>query len=167
MDDPQMDYETLTNTKTQERVDSDNLEQLTLLHYILGVVTIIFSSFFIAHIIMGLTMAHNPSAFTPPPTIPPTSAGAPVSVPTAIGFPPDMGYVFAAMGSVVVLGGWTLGGLTVYAGRCLKMRKNYTFIQVTAGLNCVCVVPIGTALGVYTFVVLARPSVKALFQKSG
>ncbi len=56
-----------------------------------------------------------------------------------------------------------MGGLTAYAGRCLRARKNYTFLLVMAALNGTFIMPLGTLLGVFTFVVLMRPSVKALF----
>lgn len=69
----------------------------------------------------------------------------------------------AVFGATAVLGGWTLGGLTAYARRCIRKRKNYTFILVIAGINCAFVMPLGTVLGVFTFVVLTRPMVKPLF----
>lgn len=160
MDDTQVDYETLTGTKSQARIDAENLDLLALFHFILGAVTVLFSSFFIAHVVMGITLAHNPNVFGPPP-----SALSATHDPSDGGFPSPMGYVIATMGALVVLGGWTLGGLTVYAGRCLKRRTNYVFVQVVAGLNCVFVQALGTALGVFTFIVLVRPSVKALFPR--
>lgn len=173
MDDLQTDDATLTGTKPQARIDAENVDLLALFHYMLGAITIVFSSFFIMHIVMGVIMAHNPSAFFPAPSayIPPsahspTPGAAPTPIPTALGFPPAMGYMFATMGTIFVLGGWTLGGLTIYAGRCLKRRTNYVFIQVVAGLNCAFVQLIGTALGVFTFIVLNRPTVKALFERS-
>jgi len=92
MDTPGMDYETLTGTRSQERIDAENLNTLTLCHYIQG-------------------------------------------------------------------------GLTAYAGRCLKAKRNYIFILVIAALNCTFVMRLGTILGVFTFVVLMRPTVKALFPK--
>ncbi len=160
MDTPGMDYERLTGTRSQERVDQEHLGTLALCHYILGGVTALFSSLFIIHIVMGLTIAHNPSAFyapAPPPI--PGQAPMPIGSP----FSPGMGYLFAIMGTVAVLGGWTLGGLTAYAGRCLAARKNYIFLLIIAGINCAFVMPLGTLLGVFTIVVLTRPTVKVLF----
>lgn len=155
MDDPRMDYETITGTKSQARIDAENLDLLATLHYVLGTITVVFSSIFIAHTVMGLTLARNPNAFGTPP---PSASGRPPS-----GFPPQIGYVFAVMGGLIVVGGWTLGGLTIYAGHCLKRRTNYVFIQVIAGLNCAFVQGLGTALGIFTFIVLYRPTVKTLF----
>lgn len=48
----------------------------------------------------------------------------------------------------------------------LAVRRNHMFCLVISGINCL-VVPIGTILGVFTIVVLLRPSVKRLFDPSG
>lgn len=48
----------------------------------------------------------------------------------------------------------------------LAVRRNYMFCLVVSGINCI-VFPIGTALGVFTMVVLMRPSVKELFHQAG
>ncbi len=152
------DPQPLTNPYNQERVDADNLQTLTLCHFIMGGLIALFSCMFIFHIVMGAMMIHNPSAFTP---APPTLSSPPI--PTALGFPPMMGYLFLTMGIIAVISGWTLGGLTAYAGRCLKDRKHYIFILIIAGCSCAFVMPLGTLLGAFTFVVLLRPTVKTLF----
>lgn len=153
-----MNPQPLTPLQNQERTDADNLQTLTLCHFIMGGLIALFSCIFIIHIVMGAMIIHTPSAFTPAP-----SARSSPSVPTALGFPPMMGYLFLTVGIVVVLSGWTLGGLTAYAGRCLKERKHYIFILIIAGCNGAFVMPLGTLLGAFTFVVLLRPTVKALF----
>lgn len=60
-------------------------------------------------------------------------------------------------------------GLTIAVGlgqlftaSSLKSRRNYTFCLVIAGLSCF-LGTLGTAVGVATFLVLVRPSVKRLF----
>ncbi len=52
--------------------------------------------------------------------------------------------------------------LHLFAAAGLKKRARYTLILVVSGLACLSF-PLGTALGVFTIVVLMRPSVKALF----
>jgi hypothetical protein len=64
---------------------------------------------------------------------------------------------------VCVLGGWTLAGLLIYAGRCLARRTRRLFCLVAAGLGCL-FFPLGTVLGVFTFIVLSRPTVRAVFE---
>jgi hypothetical protein len=47
----------------------------------------------------------------------------------------------------------------------IKKRKNRTFSFVVAAMNCL-QFPFGTALGVFTFIVLARPTVKSSYDVS-
>lgn len=48
------------------------------------------------------------------------------------------------------------------AGRYLAERSHYTFCLVMAALSCL-LVPLGTVLGIFTILVLLRPTVKARF----
>ena len=77
-------------------------------------------------------------------------------------FPKAIGFLFVFIGAALVLIGWTVGGLTIYVGRCLQRRRHRTFTLIMAGINCLHI-PFGTALGVFTFIVLQRPSVAALY----
>ena len=77
-------------------------------------------------------------------------------------FPRAIGFLFVVLGGGIVLIGWTVGGLTAYAGRCLQRRQHRLFTYIMAGVNCLHV-PFGTALGVCTFLVLQRPTVEALY----
>jgi hypothetical protein len=53
----------------------------------------------------------------------------------------------------------------VQAGRALMQRRRYTFCLVIGGLSCI-LMPFGTVLGVFTILVLVRPSVRELFGAS-
>jgi hypothetical protein len=78
-------------------------------------------------------------------------------------FPVRMfGMLFFVIGSSIVLFGWTLAALTIYAGRSIKRREKYTLCLVVACVNCL-QMPLGTALGVFTLIVLLRDSVKPMF----
>jgi hypothetical protein len=48
------------------------------------------------------------------------------------------------------------------AGLWLRRFRNLLFIQVVAALNCIAI-PYGTVLGIFTFMVLQRPSAKHFF----
>jgi hypothetical protein len=48
------------------------------------------------------------------------------------------------------------------AGRFLGLRRHYLYCQVIAGVSCM-LLPCGTILGIFTFVVLARPAIRARF----
>jgi hypothetical protein len=77
--------------------------------------------------------------------------------------PPAAGWVFIAIGGVLVLLGWTIAALVVVAGRKLARQRGYTYCLVVAALECLAM-PLGTILGVFTIIVLMRPSVNALFE---
>ena len=66
------------------------------------------------------------------------------------------------LGSCFIVVGWVFAALVLMAGRCIAGRKSYTFCFVVACVECLWA-PFGTCLGVFTLVVLNRPSVKALF----
>ena len=61
-----------------------------------------------------------------------------------------------------MLAGWSLAVCILLAGRFLSQHKHYMFCLVIAGLLCM-ITPFGTMLGVFTIIVLVRPSVKLLF----
>jgi hypothetical protein len=54
------------------------------------------------------------------------------------------------------------GVLNYLCGYYLRKRKASLFISMVAGLSCL-FFPLGTVLGVFTFIVMARSSVKSLF----
>ena len=142
--------------------DQSHLRVLSIMYYVWGPVTILFSSIFIIHIVMGYVLVTNPNAFNvTPPAAPGTAAPAPGPMPPP-GFQ-GMGWMFMIMGSAIVLLGWTTGVLTILAGRAIAKRRWRVFTMVMAGVNCLSV-PFGTALGVFTFVVLLRDSVRALYE---
>lgn len=147
---PQAYYGNGAPEEFQRRQDEDNLRLLAIFHYFLGGLTILGASVFLIHFGMGLAMLLNPAWMTdkngPPPAF--------------------MGWMFTIMGGAAVSIGWTLGAFTIHAGRCLTRHKSYNLAFVLACLNCLHA-PIGTALGVFTIIVLSRPSVKVLFGVPG
>lgn len=63
---------------------------------------------------------------------------------------------------LVILGGLAFAVCLALAGRFLALRMRYTFCLVVAAIACV-FFPLGTVLGVFTILVLVRPSVKEAF----
>ena len=63
---------------------------------------------------------------------------------------------------MVILAFWILAFLIFLGGRSLRRRDRYMFCLVVAGISCM-LMPFGTALGVFTILVLLRPSVKQIF----
>ncbi len=73
-----------------------------------------------------------------------------------------MGLVFMCIAGFIFCLLATVAVLDFKCGRSLARRKNSTHCYVMAALSCVNV-PFGTLLGVFTLVVLSRPTVKELF----
>ena len=128
--------------------DVQHLRYLTIGHYIGSAITALFACFPLIHLSIGLIFLLKP---------PVTEGGEQ--------FPAQLfGLMFAMIGGALVLCGWALAALIFVAGRSLAARKRHTFCVVVAALCCA-FFPFGTALGVFTILVLTRPTVKAMFQR--
>jgi len=130
--------------------DDKNMGLLVTLHYVVAALVAMFSCIFIIHIAIGVAMM--------------TSASwAPVAgTPHGAGPPPAFGLIFVVMGSLAVIFGWTLAAMTLVAGRSIAARKRHVFCLVIAGLLCLWM-PFGTMLGVFAFVMLTKPHIRAQF----
>jgi hypothetical protein len=125
--------------------DIEHLKILSILHYVWGGLTACFSCLGMFYAAFGVVAVFASAQH---------QGGPPAVVGGALVF----------MGILVVLLAGTVGGLTIWAGRCLAQRKRYTFCFVMACLSCLSV-PLGTALGVFTIIVLQRPTVKVMFEQ--
>ena len=67
----------------------------------------------------------------------------------------------------VFFGAWLLASfvLNILSGLFIGRRKFRTFSLVVAVLNCIHI-PLGTVLGVFTIIVLLRPSVRDVYEPS-
>jgi hypothetical protein len=153
--------------------DLSHLKTLAICHYVWGGLSMAISCIFIIHIVMGIVFLTNPQAMgaSPPPTRTVTVSGGrtvvlpPTPQPAQQQPPAFLGWMFIGMGSTFLLLGWTTGILTIISGRKIARQRSRVFSLVVAGINCVNV-PIGTTLGVFTFIVLLRPSVQAMYDSS-
>ncbi len=135
--------------------DESHLRLLSVLHYVLAVLSALFSSFFLIHVVWGISIWRGVSFFPgPPPGGPPPPFG---------GSPLPFGLMIMFMGGAAVLAGWSFAACLIVAGRSLAARRHYMFCLVVAAVACVACNPIGIGLGVFTFIALLRPSVKELF----
>ena len=133
---------------TNESQDGEHLRLLSIFHYVVGGLMALFACIPLIHVAIGAMLLLNPDALNKGQAQP---------------FPAQMvGFMFVAIGSVIVLGGWLVAGLILTAGRFLGRRKHHTFCVVVAGLSCI-FFPFGTALGVFALIVLLRPAVKEMF----
>ncbi|GHB90278.1 hypothetical protein [Cerasicoccus arenae] len=137
--------------------DEDYLKSLSLAYYIVGGILAFFSLMPIMHMVMGLLiltggleqMTNDMANANPP-----------------FPFPPKLfGWLFFFGGTFFVIFGEAVAISIICAGRFIKQRRNYTFTFVIACIACV-FFPIGTALGIFTIILLTRPNVKSLYGKS-
>lgn len=127
--------------------DEDHLRMLAIGHYVVGGLLAFVACIPLIHLTIGLMIVFRPEMF-----------GDPAKQPAIIG------WLFAGIAAVLILAGWFLAILIICAGRCLHRHRYYTFCFIMACLACM-FMPIGTALGVLTLIVLVRPTVKQLFEK--
>ena len=120
------------------------LRILSTFHYVVAGITALFSLFPVIHLMVGLAMVTGRMEGTDPDAR-------------------MFGWIFVAFAGVFIVCGLTLAGYIAYSGRCLQRRRRHTLCMVVAALSCM-MIPFGTVLGVFTLVMLTKPSVKALFQ---
>ncbi len=134
--------------------DLEHLKILSIFHYVVAAIAGLFACFPIFHLMMGITFLTG--GFFP-------NGEVPSDFPP--GFPPFelFGLMFTVIPAFIILLGWAFAIAMFFAGVSLGRQKNYTFSLVMAGISCM-FMPFGTVLGVFTIIVLLRPSVKALFE---
>lgn len=125
--------------------DLQHLKLLSIFHYVMAGFAALFALFPVFHLGLGIWMVLGDFA-QPGEEAPPAF----------------LGWVFILFSTVWIVAGLCLAGCVVAAGRFLAQRRRYVFCLVIAALECM-FMPMGTVLGVFTILVLMRPSVKTLF----
>lgn len=82
------------------------------------------------------------------------------------GPPPLVGTFLSGLGVFLLVIVETVGILNLISGRMIDRRRNRTFTQVVAALNCLNI-PFGIALGIFTFVVMGDPEVRTEYGLEG
>ena len=129
--------------------DAEHLDLLGTFHYVVAAVAALFACFPFIHLFIGIAMLSG--AFdghsTPP------------------DFPGRLfGLFFVVFAGLFILAGWSFAVCVFLAGRYLRQRTHYMYCLVMGGVECM-FVPFGTVLGVFTIIVLQRPTVKQLFAR--
>ncbi len=133
--------------RDQARIDSEQLNLLSIFHFVAAGFSLLGTMFLLAHYSIMSTVFSNPKMWEGPHSTPP---------------PPEFFTFFRAFKWFYLIGGlWFIGSgiLNVISGFFLRSRRNYIFSMVVAAINCLHI-PIGTALGVFTIIVLQRESVR-------
>ena len=130
--------------------DHEHLKVLSILNYVMAALRAVGGIFPLIYIAIGFFMVANPEALqgnqgqTPP--------------------PPWLGWVLIGIGGCLTVFLVGLAVATFLNGRYLAQRRHYVFCFVVSCLQCL-QMPLGTALGVCTILVLLRESVKQQFRE--
>mgnify|MGYP000005018933 CR=1 FL=1 len=132
--------------------DDSHLDSLAIAHYVLGGVIVLFACFPLMHVAMGAMFVFGVGEVSEQLAAQPNG-----------GPPPQwFGWLFIGVGLLFFVLGQALSISVIVSGRFLKQRRNYMFSFIFACLACAAF-PFGTILGVFTIIVLSRPTVKALY----
>ena len=139
MDDPQ-----------QNRKDVEHLRQLAIFHFVGAGLAFLGICFVGLHYMIFRTVFADPALFA-------NAKGGP---------PPEQFFAIFKIFYGVAVVWFLLSGLgNILSAIYLRQRRHRTFSMVVAGFNCL-YMPLGTVLGVFTFVVLSRDSVIGLYESS-
>jgi hypothetical protein len=134
--------------RDQRTIDADHLKLLAIFHFVLAGLSILGLGFLFLHWFLMHTVFENPELWknqqgTPPPEE----------------FFAIFKWFYGFMG-VIIVGS---GVVNLISGLFIRRNVNRTFSLIVAGANCLCF-PFGTALGVFTLVVLLRDSVRERYE---
>jgi hypothetical protein len=130
------------------RFADDDLAQLRLLsvfHYVMAGLVALVALFPALYLVLGLLLATGRLAAE--------EEGSMV-----------IGWLMASCGSFFAIVGFALVAIVAGAGFSLAAHRRYTYCLVVAAVLCL-LAPFGTLLGVFTIIVLVRPSVHARFER--
>lgn len=151
----------------QSQQDADHLKLLAIFYYVLSGLSVAATLFGGVYLAMGMMIKrtiHTMSSTAG--SMPTTPAGSPHStihvVGTPSGPPAEIGTLFTGIGIAIILVCVIMAVCNFLCARWLSARRNRTFCIVTAAINCLNI-PLGLTLAIFTFLVLLRPSVTALF----
>ena len=126
--------------------DDEHLRLLSTFHYVVAAIAGAFALLPVVHFFVGIAMV----------------SAALVSRDRGALAGAMIGSFFVAFSAFWMVAGSIFATCLVLAGSFLARRRHYTFCLVTAGLACA-FGPFGTVLGIFTFLVLLRESVRAQF----
>jgi hypothetical protein len=136
----------------QAFADEEHLRLLSIGYFISAAITAFFSLFGLFYAAMGAFVGRAASK----------AATSAANFDSAKVVPEYVGWIFGAIGIAIFCAAITLAALKLRAGFCLRNRKSRTFCLVVAAFTCLGI-PYGTMLGVFTFIILERPTVSRMF----
>ncbi|MGE0321644.1 MAG: hypothetical protein AB7K71_16170 [Polyangiaceae bacterium] len=128
--------------------DREHLNVLSICFYVYGGLQVLFGFVPGIYVFMGSLMLNDPALHR---------SGAPPMVEA-------MPWIFIAVGILASLYIWTVATLMFFTASGLRARKRHVLCIIGSALILLNM-PLGTALGVFSLIVLLRPSVKAAFTR--
>lgn len=132
--------------------DEEHLKLLRIFYVVYGLFHFVMACMPLIHVLFGTAIVTDGFGHAS------SSSGNPPPV--------FMGWIFIAVGVFAMFMIASIGACNLIVASSLKSYRKYVFILIIAGINCMSF-PLGTALGVFTIIVLTRPSVKELFTGPG
>ena len=131
-------------------IDEEHLRVLSICYYVSAGMIALMSLLGLLYVVIGaiIFVSQGPGAVYVPPGQPP---------------PKFMGALFMGMGMAMFVFGMVGSILKIVAGIRIRQKRSRVFCMVIAGIGCL-EFPYGTLLGVFSFIVLGRNSVRLLFE---
>jgi hypothetical protein len=130
--------------------DEEHLRLLSIFHFVVGGFAALILPFLVIHFLFFMTFFANAEAFP----------GAKEQA-----FPREMIPIFIACYCIAGLIISLFAGANLLSGWLLRQKTHRVFSFVVAALDCLSI-PWGTILGVFTILVLTRPSVQRMYETS-
>ena len=135
--------------RDQRRIDADHLKLLAVFHFVVAGLAVVGLGFLALHYALMHAVMANPEFWK-------TQKGG---APSPEQFFAIFKWFYLIFGLILVAGGVA----NLISGLFIRRRTSRMFSLIIAGINCV-QFPFGTVLGVFTFVVLLRDSVRELYE---
>ena len=125
--------------------DQFHLQLLSIFYDILSALCLLGICGGAVYLVLGVAAVRNPGPFA-------ASGAQPIPIDA----------VFFGFGGAIILITLVMSILCFLTARMLNARRRIILCYITAALVCLSV-PVGTALGVYSFITLTRPGVRRMF----
>jgi hypothetical protein len=129
--------------------ENNNLNILSIFHYVFAGISGISACFPIFHLILGLSILFG--------NFYPDDVSAEMPFPFEI-----FGLMFTIIPAAIIFLGWAIAIALAISGYYLSKRRHYNFCLIMAGISCV-LMPFGTILGVFTIIELLKEDAKESF----
>ena len=139
----------MDDSEKQRILDEEHLRLLRIGYLVMGGANLFFALFPLIYVAMGIFIAAIGAGGS-------DRSGEPEAA--AIG----LLFVVLGLAASALIG--ASAALKLLAARALGKKRSRTLCYVAAAVACLSM-PYGTLLGIFTFIVLSRPSVKALFER--